>query len=232
MNSPYEIFDLSESLKTKSYPYYFCLLTTPRHKQDALALLWGIASELRFVPLSVTNPLAGFMRLAAWRERLPTWGMENLIDWLNTYEVYFDETISIKTHWPQYIEGESLLVSHSLHFLLPGAWPLLIDAARVLGEILGLIYLLQSDHKFGFASDQPFKEELATAVKSRLITLKKLNDIPKECHSLFSLLGYAQVWYNKYTKTYTPVTLTEPTIQWSILKHRLKLWWDTKSLKI
>lgn len=232
MNRSYEIFDLSESLKAKSYPYYFCLLMVPRKQQDALALLWGIAAELRFIPLSITNPLAGFMRLTAWRERLISWGMENLIDWLNTYEVYFDETISLKTHWPHYIESEAILLHRSLLLLKPDASPPFIEASKILGQILGLIYLLQSDHKFGFATDQTLKEELVTEVKSLLTTVKGLDSIPKECRSLFSLIGYCEAWLKKYSEVYHPITLTEPAIQWAILKQRVKFWAGSKSLKM
>lgn len=232
MNKSYEIFDLSESLKTKSYPYYFCLLTIPRNRQDALALLWGIAAEVRFIPLSITNPLAGFMRLTSWRERLLSWKMGGYIDWLNTYEVYFDETISLKTHWLQYIESEPLLLYHSLLLLKPDASPPLIEASKTLGQILGLIYLLQSAHKFNFATDQSLKKELATGVNTRLAVLKDLASIPKECRSLFSLIGYCEIWYDKYIKTYNPITLTEPTIQWAILKQRIKFWGQSRSLKM
>lgn len=232
MNQSYEIFDLSETLKVKSYPYYFCLLTTPRKPQDALALLWGIASELRFIPLSISNPLTGFMRLTAWRERLTTWKMQNLIDWLNTYEIYFDEAISIKTHWPQYIESEAILLHHSLLLLKPDASQNLIEASKTLGQILGLIYLLQSDHKFDFRMDKLLQEELVAAVKDRLAKVNGLDSIPRDCRCLFSLIGYCEAWLAKYIETYSPITLTEPMIQWAILKQRLKFWRQSKSLKM
>lgn len=232
MNTPYEIFDLSESLKTKSYPYYFCLLTAPRNKQDALALLWGIAAEVRFIPLKVTNSLAGFMRLTTWREHLSLWGMENMIDWLNTYEIYFDEAINLKTHWQHYIEGEALLMHHSLQLLTPHTSPPLAEASKHLGQALGLIYLLQSDHKFGFADDLAFKKELTLSISTHLKALKSLPNIPSECRCLFALIGYCDAWLKRYSQTYQPVTLTEPTIQWAILKQKMKFWWQTKSLSI
>lgn len=232
MTKPYEIFDLTESIKTKSYPYYFCLLTTPRNKQDALALLWGIAAEIRFIPLSVTNPLAGFIRLTAWREHLSSWGMDNLIDWLNTYEIYFDETINLKTHWHQYIESESILLHQSLLLLNPDASPHLKEASKTLGQTLGLIYLMQGEYKFGFANDHAFKKELAISVNSRLETLKNLTNVPRESRSLFALIGYCNNWFRKYAETCHPVTLTEPTIQWAILQQRIKFWWGDKTLNI
>lgn len=226
MNKFYETYDLEESLRSKSYPYYFCFLTLPRQFQDTLALFWGIAAEIRFIPLNVTNPLAGFMRLTSWRDRLITWEMEDKVDWLNTYEVFFDETITIQTSWPEYIQGETLLIQHSLCILEKNPNPSLMNAATLLGEILGLIYLLQSDRKFDFEADLPLKKSLVHHIETRLAQLALETNIPTNCHSLFSLTGYCLSWLNRYRRSYHPVTLTEFVIQWSLLKQRVRLFWN------
>ena len=226
MNKYYETYDLEESLKSKSYPYYFCFLTLPRQFQDTLALFWGIAAEIRFIPLNVTNPLMGFMRLTSWRDRLVVWEMEDKIDWLNTYEVFFDETINIQTNWPTYIQGETLLIQHSLSILEKNSSPSLINAATLLGEVLGLIYLLQSDRKFDFEDDLFFKKSLVHQIETRLTQLTLETKIPKNCHSLFSLMGYCFAWLNRYRRSHHPVTVTEFVIQWAILKQRIRISWN------
>ena len=220
--------DLLESIKDKSYPYYFCLLTLPRHQQVALTPLWGIAAEIRFIPLSVINPLAGFLRLTAWRDSLSSAQMTHLIEWLNTYEVYFDERVDLKVQWLSYIQGESILLHQSLLLLAPEASPALEEASKALGEVLGLIYLMQSEHRFRFRNDSPFKKELILSIKSRLEKLKQLKNIPREAHGLFALLGYCKDWLQEYSKTFHPVTLGEPVIQKGILKQRIKFWGEAK----
>lgn len=226
MNKYYETYDLEESLKSKSYPYYFCLLTLPRQFQDALALLWGIAAEIRTIPLNVTNPLMGFMRLTSWRDRLIIWEMEDKINWLNTYEVFFDETINIQEKWPAYIQGETLLIQDSLHIFEKNPSLSLMNAAALLGEVLGLIYLLQSDRKFDFDDDLFFKKNLVHHVETRLTQLMLETKIPKNCHSLFSLTGYCNAWLKRYRRSYHPVTVSEFIIQWAILKQRASLFWN------
>ncbi|WP_032113036.1 hypothetical protein [Candidatus Paracaedibacter symbiosus] len=220
-NRFYENYDISESLREKSYPHYFCLLTTPRKFQDALAFIWGIAAEIRFIPLTVTNTLAGFMRLTAWRDRLQTWQQDELIDWLNSYEVFFDESLIIKKQWPEYIKGEMLLMRHSLLLLQKEPSPEIIEAAEALGKTIGLIYLLQSDRKFGFEADAPFKSRLTKVIEDHLATLNRLRKIPKECRSLFALSGYCHMWLKQYKKAYHPVTLTPLKISLAILKQKL-----------
>lgn len=222
MDKIYKSYNLEESLRSKSYPYYFCLLTLPRSKREALSLLWGIAAEIRFIPLSVTNPLAGFMRLTSWRDRLLTAGLDEMIEWLNCYEVFFDDTITLQHGWPNYIYPEALLFQQSLFILQKDPNIELVKAATLLGNVLGLIYLLQSEQKFGFATDNDFKHQLAEEIKNHLLQFNSIYPLPKSCRGLFSLSGYCTVWLQHYCIQYQPVTLTEPVIQWSILKQRAK----------
>lgn len=217
----YKSFNLDESLKAKSYPYYFCLLILPKHSRASVALLWGLAAEIRFIPLSVTNPLAGFMRLTSWRDWLLAQSMTQAIDWLNTYEVFFDETTTIQENWPTYIKGEALLLSQSLFMVQKDPTSAMVEAATLLGEVMGLIYLLQSERKFGLAADMLFKKNMVKQIEDRLFYLKSIYPVPKNCRGLFSLIGYCKAWLRRYCVTYQPVTLTEPVIQWAVLKQRM-----------
>lgn len=227
----YGNYDIVETLRDKSYPHYFCLLTAPRKTQDDLAFIWGIAAEIRFIPIVVTDPLAGLMRLTAWRDRLLAWQRDDLIDWLNSYEVFFDNSLDIRQYWLEYTKGETLLMQHCLLLLQKEPPAEVREAARKLGQTMGLIYILQSNHNLGFTVDPHLKNEMLTTIEANLASLCQIKKIPKAYYSLFALIGYCQIWLKHYKKASQPVTITELRISLAILKQKFKFFWYKNVLK-
>lgn len=217
-------FDYRESLREKNYPAYFSLLLMPKKTQQKLEVLWGLATEIRGVPLLVTNPLMGFMRLSMWREQLPDLNLVEAEDWLNSYEVFFDEQIDLHNSWQKLIVPEALLMQQSLRLLDFNASEEMLNHAYKLGLCLGIIYLLQNDYKFGIAAKNNLKEQMYQQLKTYLDRLKVLNVKVTSQHPLFYLMGYCQTWVEKYKHNFQPVTLTEGRIQWAILKQKFKIW--------
>jgi 15-cis-phytoene synthase len=59
-----------QSLKTMDQAQYLACLFVPDHKREAFAALGGYAAELRRIPMLVSEPLPGEIRLQWWRDVL------------------------------------------------------------------------------------------------------------------------------------------------------------------
>lgn len=215
--------DLINHLKTKSYPFYFCFLLAPKTIKNQLAFLWGTAAQIRFIPLQVTHPLIGLMRLTQWREAFLSKGLQAEIEWLNTYEIFFEDNLPSFENWESYLQGEVLLLQQSFNLVGSSSNEKTRAAVKQLGEMMGIIYLLQNEQKFQIDSRETFKKFLKTEFKLRLQTLKNSSTPPFKGRFLFSLIGYCHAWWKRYHFINHPLTLTEPSIQGTLLQQYLKL---------
>jgi 15-cis-phytoene synthase len=59
-----------QALKTMDHAQYLACLFVPEHKREAFAALGGYAAELRRIPMLVSEPLPGEIRLQWWRDVL------------------------------------------------------------------------------------------------------------------------------------------------------------------
>ncbi len=75
--------------------------------------------------------------------------MQEKIDWLNTYEIFFDEAFLTLHNWQKYIQGETQLVQQSVKLLQPSGDEKLMEAATQLGEMMEsfIFYKIQENLK-------------------------------------------------------------------------------------
>lgn len=213
-----------DGLRERNYPAFFCLMLASAPIGKKLETLWGLATEVRAIPLLVSNPLMGFMRLAAWRDQLQLMGLSVVEPWLNSYEMFFDDRFTVKESWQSLISSEALLMRYSVILLDRDASEDILKHAYNLGLSLGIIYLLQNDYKFGFLADQNLKQEMCKLLKDILLELNSLKLTSKSCKCVFYLLGYCELWFRNYQQQHHPITLSEGRIQWAVLKQKYKIW--------
>lgn len=207
---------LLENLKTLSYSHYFCLRLLKRHEREHLTQLWHDTASIRCIPLTVHQPLAGFIRLTWWRDNSHRNNQQLNSDFhafLNAFEFWFEDQdfeklLHFTTHSERYFFSLSLQ-----------AMDLAADAAyaAAMGQCFGIKFALQAADHLRFDLTP---EHIACLLQEFDSAYQKVNAIePKQRPPFHCLKGALKLWRKAYQGQ--PLAFSVSAIQWSLFKTKL-----------